>query len=242
MSFAVYNADCWCEECAADIKKKIVTGWLTGFIEQIYHEMKSPLAGISGKSVKLEISGKASGLVEDLRDRIIEYMDEQTLDTDDWPSCGIPEESVDCPSHCGAHEECLEAEVLDDGSKIGALLGTSLTPDGVEYVKEQLLEGALRKEGPSLVEKFWAEQFSDYDLRQPLRVRVTDIDYDLSSGSEDDEEGTPPELPKELIVEVEANAIDNDDVSSEAIDAVSDETGWCVNAATCQILNPAAKE
>lgn len=239
-SFAVYNADCWCESCAAEIKKQIAREWVNGMLEQMYHSVKSGLDGISGAGPKIEISGKAAALADELVGAIIDYMDKQQMDTDDWPSCGCPEEAVDSPSHCGAHAECLEAEVLEDGSKIGKLLGTSLTSDGENYVAEQLFEGALRKDGPSPVEKFWAEQFSDYSLPYPMKVKVTDIDYDLSGGTDDDGDGQPPQLPKEMIVDVEENPLDNDAISEAALDKVSDITGWAVNSAQFQILNPAS--
>ena len=79
--------------------------------------------------------------------------DEHSFDSGEFPKAvGDPGES-DCPSHCGGGEECLEAEILPGGRKIGALLSTSLTSDGVEYVKEAVANGGE-------VAEFWREQFS----------------------------------------------------------------------------------
>ena len=83
--------------------------------------------------------------------------DERYYDSDEWPKSADGEDETDSPMHCGAHETCLEAEKLTDGSKVGALLGITLTPDGVQYVREAIAEGGL-------VAEFWKEQFRDYDL------------------------------------------------------------------------------
>lgn len=83
--------------------------------------------------------------------------DERSFDSDDYPKyVGDPGES-DSPSHCGSHADCLEAEVLPSGDKIGCLLSTELTQDGVEYVREAIKDGGE-------VAEFWANAFSDYDL------------------------------------------------------------------------------
>ena len=83
--------------------------------------------------------------------------DEYSYDSDEYPKeVGDPGES-DSPSHCGAGEECLEAEVLPSGRKISALLSTSLTSDGAEYVKEAVVEGGE-------VANFWREAFDWIDF------------------------------------------------------------------------------
>lgn len=76
-------------------------------------------------------------------------------DTDDWPSHGHPGEATDCPQHCGSGEDCLEAEVLPSGRKVGAVLGDELTEYGVDYVREAVQEGGE-------VAELWAEVFADY--------------------------------------------------------------------------------
>lgn len=87
---------------------------------------------------------------------------EFTYDSDDYPkACGDDEES-DSPQHCGCHDDCINAEVLPSGRKIGRLIGTSLTSEGVKYVQEYINEGGE-------VSEFWLEQFSaaGYDLTDP---------------------------------------------------------------------------
>lgn len=74
-------------------------------------------------------------------------------DTDDYPR-RVGSESTDNPLHCGAGAECLEAEVLPNGARIGKLLGTDLTEAGIEYV-----QAAIREGGP--VAEFWREAFFD---------------------------------------------------------------------------------
>ena len=78
-------------------------------------------------------------------------------DTDTWPSIGHPDEATDSPAHCGAHEDCLNAEVLPSGRKIGELLSTDLTDYGIEYVQEAVAEGGE-------VAMFWQEQFDWIDF------------------------------------------------------------------------------
>ncbi len=81
--------------------------------------------------------------------------DERTYDSGEYPKLADGDCESDCPQHCGSHDDCLEAIELTDGSKVGALLGTTLTPDGVEYVREAIAEGGL-------VAELWADEFSDY--------------------------------------------------------------------------------
>lgn len=99
--------------------------------------------------------------------------DERNWDSGEYPKYMGDDEESDSPCHCGSHDECLEAEVLSDGSKIGALLSTNLTSDGMEYVKEQVADGGL-------VADFWREQF-DY------------IDFPKDDDEEEEEEFSDPE-------------------------------------------------
>ena len=80
--------------------------------------------------------------------------DERTYDSDDYPKHASDDDETDCPQHCGGLEECINAEELPDGSKIGCLIGTNLTSDGLEYLKE-----ALRGERGLCIE-FWRKAFS----------------------------------------------------------------------------------
>lgn len=81
--------------------------------------------------------------------------DETTYDSGEFPKRADDDDESDSPQHCGSHADCLEADTLSDGSKVGKLIGTNLTEAGVEYVRETITEGGL-------VAEFWADQFSDY--------------------------------------------------------------------------------
>lgn len=85
------------------------------------------------------------------------FQDEHQYDSDEFPKWMNEDEESDGPCHCGSHEECLEAETLSDGSKIGALLSTYLTNDGVAYLREMLTDNS----NPA-VSEFWKNQFADY--------------------------------------------------------------------------------
>ena len=83
--------------------------------------------------------------------------DEYSYDSDEYPKYVDDDGESDCPQHCGSHADCLNAEILPSGKKIGCLISTNLTSDGIEYVKQAIVEKGE-------VAEFWAEQFSDYDL------------------------------------------------------------------------------
>lgn len=85
--------------------------------------------------------------------------DETTYDSGEFPKLMSEDESADSPQHCGSGEDCLEAENLPSGAKIGKLLSCELTNDGIQYVKESILEGGE-------VSEFWRQKFQDagYDF------------------------------------------------------------------------------
>ena len=76
-------------------------------------------------------------------------------DSDDFPEFVCDPGEADCPQHCGAGDECLEAVELPSGRKIGALLSAALTSEGVRYVAEAVEEGGE-------VAEFWAEEFAHH--------------------------------------------------------------------------------
>lgn len=231
MGYTIYAADCWCDACGKEIKKEVADG--------IFDKMKEIMRAEFPKSI---VAGENDAeFREEFREAFIKHMDDCDCDSDDWPSSGHPEEATGTPQHCGSHEDCEEAEEIEGGDKIGKLLGTSLTEDGQNYVVEKLMEGALEG-GLSAVEKFWAEQFSDYPLNAEIKVKVSEIEYDFTS--DEDEEGKGPEEkpPTEMVVEVEARPHDPDDIAYEAADAVSDETGWLVKSAKYELLGYADKK
>lgn len=79
--------------------------------------------------------------------------DENSYDSDEFPKFVGDAGEADCPQHCGAGEECLEAIELPSGRKVGALLSTELTGDGVRYTQEAIAAGGE-------VAELWAEAFA----------------------------------------------------------------------------------
>lgn len=80
------------------------------------------------------------------------FSDERDYDSGEFPKYMSEDEESDCPQHCGSLEECLEAEELPSGDKIGKLLSHSLTAEGVKYVQEAIAEGGE-------VAGFWKAEF-----------------------------------------------------------------------------------
>src|SRR5579872_2144032 len=77
--------------------------------------------------------------------------DESSYDSDNYPKRSYKgDHESDSPSHCASGPECLNAEILPDGTKIGMIFG-ALTNDGVLYVTE------THKERPSAVTQFWMQ-------------------------------------------------------------------------------------
>lgn len=113
----IFQADCFCDDCGAEIKKR------------------------------LDGEGKTPSDPENYR----------SFDSDDYPKYADDDDSSDSPQHCGSHEDCLNAEVLPSGRKIGCLISNNLTEAGVEYVKEKVAEGGE-------VADFWREQFDWIDF------------------------------------------------------------------------------
>ncbi len=64
----------------------------------------------------------------------------------------LTEWETDVPNHCACGPDCVDAIVLSDGRKIGALLpGQSLTQDGARYVLTEAEDGEVRD--------LWIEEF-----------------------------------------------------------------------------------
>ncbi len=74
--------------------------------------------------------------------------DEHTYDSGDFPKGPDSDGggSADCPQHCGANGDCLNAEVLSNGMKVGAFLRNPLTSDGYDYLLEQCRDQNGNKE------------------------------------------------------------------------------------------------
>lgn len=58
-----------------------------------------------------------------------------------------------------------------------------------------------------------------------MKIKVTNIVYDTDGES-------IPDLPTEMILNVDGNI----DIESEIADAISDNTGWCVEGYNYEIL------
>lgn len=82
--------------------------------------------------------------------------DEYSYDSDDYPKGPYPDGGgeADCPQHCGAGADCLNAIELSDGTKIGAWLENDLTSEGAEYVRQAVQEGGE-------VAALWAKWYAD---------------------------------------------------------------------------------
>ncbi|KKN50730.1 hypothetical protein LCGC14_0629920 [marine sediment metagenome] len=101
----------------------------------------------------------ADAIREQLNPNNLPIASENEYDSDEYPKWINKDEEADCPQHCGSHEKCLEAITLPDSTKIGALLSTSLTTQGVEYVTEAIADGGVMAE-------WWEKEFTEagYDL------------------------------------------------------------------------------
>lgn len=103
-------------------------------------------------------------------EQLEEWGDECNYDSDDFPKYMGDDEESDSPCHCCCGGDCLEYEELSDGSRIGALLSTNLTTDGIEYVKDVVADGGA-------VAEFWRVQFDYIDFPE---TEPEDDDYKLS--------------------------------------------------------------
>lgn len=84
-----------------------------------------------------------------------------TWESDNYPKdVGADDDhgEADTPQHCACGVKCLEAEQISGFTRVGKLLGTDLTSDGVEYVCD-----AIKEDPNSFVTRFWREKFSAYD-------------------------------------------------------------------------------
>ena len=92
--------------------------------------------------------------------------DELSYDSNEYPKGPYDEGGGEADSfqHCGAGDECINAIVDDDGTKVGAFLENSLTSDGVRYVCEYLLEYTGGHGGSAFVLDVWVEALGWYGL------------------------------------------------------------------------------
>ena len=82
----------------------------------------------------------------------------RTYGSDDYPEWMDDDTEADSPQHCAAGAECLDAEILSNGIKVGSLLSTNLTNEGVEYIR------AMVSEGNNPVHTLWRTRFDWVDF------------------------------------------------------------------------------
>lgn len=99
---------------------------------------------------ELDVEGQRPSSVED----------QSSYDSDDYPK-RIGDDNghgeADSPQHCGKHENCINAIILPSGTKIGSLLGTNLTSEGISYIVE-----AFSSDPDSEVVQYWLTEFGIY--------------------------------------------------------------------------------
>jgi hypothetical protein len=65
-----------------------------------------------------------------------------------------------------------------------------------------------------------------------MKIKVTDIVYDIDIDDDSSQFVLNSDLPSEMIVEVDGII----DVENEIADTISDKTGWCVQGFNYEIL------
>lgn len=83
--------------------------------------------------------------------------DQRSYDNGEFPQYVEDFGESDCPEHCAAGEDCINAYEFPDGCKIGVWLENDLTTDGEEYVKEAIREGGE-------VAELWREWYDWIDF------------------------------------------------------------------------------
>ena len=75
-------------------------------------------------------------------------------------------------------------------------------------------------------------EFASWNIESCMKVKVTNIVYDIDIDDDSSQFVLNSDLPSEMIVEVDGII----DVESEIADAISDRTGWCVQGYNYEIL------
>lgn len=151
--YYAYNADVWCPTCTEAIKEQRA--------KEVAEKMRAVL---DAEFPKCNFSNQfTKDLVEQIRREMDGYG--EIRDTDNWPQSGSFE-PTDCPQHCASGETCLEAEVLSSEFKVGALLGTELTEQGLHYTNE-LMTAPRQTKFQKALSQFWRVQFSQYEFGDP---------------------------------------------------------------------------
>ena len=138
----IYNADIYCDSCIKEIKREIA-----------YYI-------IIGKKTAMNQFITTEATIDDIV-TTLDQVSESDYDSDEYPKWADDEAESDSPTHCGNREACLEAEQLENNVTIGKLIGTSLTTDGEEYVKNE-----VKSNSDNEVVKFWKQEFSYIDYEE----------------------------------------------------------------------------
>ncbi len=174
---AIYAADIWCDDCADDIKDRICT--------ELWEQRESAECP-DGTAVN-EFDSR-----DDLYDHLV-FMDERHYDSDAFPKHANDDEESDCPQHCAALDECINAEVLSDGTKVGYFFGNSLTSYGDDYVRDAVNEDRQSGDTGSVACELWATcyEYIDYGPEDYCVVCGEYADLDENDECEDCAEDKP---------------------------------------------------
>lgn len=85
-------------------------------------------------------------IARELRDSGLAPKEPENLssyDSDSYPKWVEDNWSHDCPYHCAAGKDCVEAIHVPKIGKVGCILTERLSKDGIVYVEEALREGGL---------------------------------------------------------------------------------------------------
>jgi hypothetical protein len=132
---AIWQADVWCDDCADSVKDRL---WAESEDGPTY-------------------STRADWEVD------AGYADSRNYDSDEYPKDCDDDEESDCPDHCAAGADCINAEVIDDCIKIGYFFGNSLTTDGADYVRNTVIEDVTAGDVDSVACTVWMPYYDWID-------------------------------------------------------------------------------
>lgn len=97
---------------------------------------------------------------------------EHMYDSDEYPKGPYPEEATDSVQHCALGANCEEAENLNDGSLVGAIINTELTEEGVrnleDFLRRVSTNPEYRDEYRLALAQLYLERFADYVMNEWL--------------------------------------------------------------------------
>jgi hypothetical protein len=147
----IYAADVFCDDCADEIRLNVLRELRRA------DGLVTPVGFVYG-SDGWEFS--------------FDPDDERDYDSDEYPKHCSDDEESDCPQHCGSHEDCVNAEVLSDGSKVGYFFGNELTTDGADYVRNAVREDIESGDTDSVACAIWYDGYGWIDWEDIGRCDV----------------------------------------------------------------------